>query len=90
MPSSADRLRALLRQDRLLLLPCCFDALSAMLIERAGFSATFMSGFAVSASRLALPDTGLISFGEMAEQGTFTRLASAVSFAELNGAFGSS
>ena len=40
-----------------------------MLVERAGFAATFMSGFAVSASRLALPDTGLISFGEMAEQG---------------------
>ncbi len=69
MPSPADRLRALLREDRLLLLPCCFDALSAMLIERAGFSASFMSGFAVAASRLALPDTGLISFGEMAEQG---------------------
>jgi 2-methylisocitrate lyase-like PEP mutase family enzyme len=69
MPSPADRLRALLREDRLLLLPCCFDALSAMLIERAGFAATFMSGFAVSASRLALPDTGLISFAEMAEQG---------------------
>ncbi len=69
MSSPADRLRALLREDRLLLLPCCFDALSAMLIERAGFSASFMSGFAVAASRLALPDTGLISFGEMAEQG---------------------
>lgn len=69
MPSPADRLRALLREDCLLLLPCCFDALSAMLIERAGFSASFMSGFAVAASRLALPDTGLISFGEMAEQG---------------------
>lgn len=69
MLSSADRLRTLLRQDRLLLLPCCFDALSAMLIERAGFAATFMSGFAVSAARLALPDTGLISFAEMADQG---------------------
>ncbi|HYN39209.1 MAG TPA: isocitrate lyase/PEP mutase family protein, partial [Rhodospirillales bacterium] len=69
MPSPADRLRALLRDDRLLLLPCCFDALSAMLIERAGFAATFMSGFAVAASRLALPDTGLISFAEMAAQG---------------------
>lgn len=69
MPSPPDRLRALLGDGRLLLLPCCFDALSARLIEQAGFSATFMSGFAVSASRLALPDTGLISFGEMAEQG---------------------
>jgi 2-methylisocitrate lyase-like PEP mutase family enzyme len=49
-------------------MPCCYDALSAALIERAGFPLTFMSGFAVSAARLALPDTGLISFGEMADQ----------------------
>jgi 2-methylisocitrate lyase-like PEP mutase family enzyme len=50
-------------------MPCCFDAISARLIERAGFGLTFMSGFAVSASRLALPDTGLISYGEMLDQG---------------------
>ena len=50
-------------------MPCCFDALSARLIEQAGFELTFMSGFAVSASRLGLPDTGLISFGEMLDQG---------------------
>jgi 2-methylisocitrate lyase-like PEP mutase family enzyme len=39
------------------------------MIERAGFPLTFMSGFAVSAARLAVPDTGLISFGEMLDQG---------------------
>ena len=50
-------------------MPCCFDALSARLIEQAGFELTFMSGFAVSASRLGLPDTGLISFGEMLDEG---------------------
>ncbi len=49
-------------------MPCCHDALSARLIERAGFPTTFMSGFMVSASRLAMPDTGLISFGEMVAQ----------------------
>ena len=54
----------MLHQPGLVLMPCCFDALSAKLIERAGFALTFMSGFAVSASRLGLPDTGLISFGE--------------------------
>ncbi|MEO2237588.1 MAG: isocitrate lyase/PEP mutase family protein, partial [Candidatus Poseidoniia archaeon] len=37
--------------------------------ERAGFPLTFMSGFAVSASRLGLPDSGLISYGEMVDQG---------------------
>ncbi|MDH3241856.1 MAG: isocitrate lyase/PEP mutase family protein [Alphaproteobacteria bacterium] len=50
-------------------MPCCFDAYSARLIERAGFPLTFMSGFAVSAARLGLPDTGLISYGEMIDQG---------------------
>jgi len=50
-------------------MPCCFDPLSARLIEQAGFPLTFMSGFAVSAARLALPDTGLISYSEMLEQG---------------------
>ena len=65
----ADRLRALLAAPGLHVMPCCFDALSARLIERAGFPLTFMSGFAVSAARLALPDTGLISYGEMVERG---------------------
>ena len=65
----AERLRRLLGEPTMHVMPCCFDALSARLVERAGFPLTFMSGFAVSASRLAAPDTGLISFGEMLDQG---------------------
>ncbi len=67
--SPAAQLRALLDAPGLQVMPCCFDALSARLIEQAGFELTFMSGFAVSASRLGMPDTGLISFGEMLDQG---------------------
>jgi len=69
MKSKAAKIRELLNQPGLLLMPCCFDALSAKLIEHAGFALTFMSGFAVSATRLGLPDTGLISYGEMLDQG---------------------
>ncbi len=69
MPSPADKLRTLLVHSDFLLMPCCFDPLSARLIEQAGFPLSFMSGFAVSASRLALPDTGLISYAEMLDQG---------------------
>ena len=58
-------LRDLLQSPKIIQAPCAHDALSARLIERAGFDAAFMSGFCVSASRLALPDTGLISYGEM-------------------------
>lgn len=49
--------------------PCCFDALGARLVERAGFPICFMGGFCVSAARLGLPDVGLISYGEMVDQG---------------------
>ena len=65
----ATRLSALLGEEKLHVMPCCFDALSARLVERAGFRLSFMSGFSVSATRLAAPDTGLISFGEMLDQG---------------------
>ncbi len=67
--SPADRLRARLREDRLLQMPGAFDAMSARLIEEAGFPLAFMSGFAVSASHLAGPDAGLISLGEMLDRG---------------------
>lgn len=79
--SPATRLSRLLEtaagEGRLLVMPCCFDALSAVLIERAGFALTFMSGFAVSAARIGAPDTGLISYGEMLDQGR--NICSAVS-----------
>jgi len=69
MNSPAQRLRDLLQAPGILTMPGCHDALSAKLIERAGFEAAFMSGFAVSAARLGLPDTGLISYAEMLDQG---------------------
>jgi 2-methylisocitrate lyase-like PEP mutase family enzyme len=31
-----------------IVLPCCYDGISARLIARAGFDATFMTGFGVS------------------------------------------
>jgi 2-methylisocitrate lyase-like PEP mutase family enzyme len=66
--SAAAQLRALLAGPDIVMMPACYDALSARLIAEAGFEATFMSGFAVSAARLGMPDTGLISFAEMRDQ----------------------
>lgn len=67
--SQADKLRTLLTAGDFLMMPCCFDGMSAKLVERAGYPLTFMSGFSVSAARNALPDTGLLSYGEMVDQG---------------------
>ena len=64
----ADRLKNLLDQKGIVVMPGCYDALSAKLIEREELNVGFMSGFAVSSTRLGMPDTGLISFSEMAEQ----------------------
>ena len=60
-----ERLRALLDQGRLLVLPCPYDGLSARMVARAGFPAAFMGGYAVAAGRFAWPDIGLMSPTEM-------------------------
>jgi len=75
--AAADRLRALLAKPGIVTMPCCFDAFSARLVERTGFPLTFMSGFAVAATRLAAPDAGLISYAEVVDQGR--NICSAVS-----------
>ncbi|WP_413405034.1 MULTISPECIES: isocitrate lyase/PEP mutase family protein [unclassified Synechococcus] len=72
MPQSAEpaeQLRSLLEQDTCHLMPCCFDALSARLVEQAGCALSFMSGFSVAAARAGLPDTGLLTVTEMLDQG---------------------
>ena len=66
---AAAKLRALLESGVIVQMPAVFDSLSARLVAEAGFEASFMSGFAVSAARLGLPDTGLISYGEIVDQG---------------------
>lgn len=65
---SADRLRALLARGELIMMPCCFDGISARLIQQAGFELTFLSGFAASVSRIGAPDVGLMSYGEVRDQ----------------------
>jgi len=63
-----DRLRSLLDAGRIVQVPGCFDALSVRILERTGYSAAFLGGFSVAASRLGLPDVGLLSYGEMIDQ----------------------
>ncbi|MEM6664914.1 MAG: isocitrate lyase/PEP mutase family protein [Pseudomonadota bacterium] len=70
-PTQAEKaanLRAILARDALVTMPCCFDAHSARLIEQEGFELSFLSGFAVSATRIGLPDMGFLSYGEIVDQ----------------------
>jgi len=68
MTPAAENLRALLATPGCLHIPTCFDGLSARLIEQSGCRLTFMSGAAVAATRLGVPDIGLITLSEMADQ----------------------
>ena len=65
---AAQRLRRRLEEKRICVMPGVFDALSAKLAAEAGHEVLFMTGFGVSAVRLASPDAGLISMGEMLDQ----------------------
>jgi len=76
--SQAQKLQTLLDAPGIIPMPGVFDAVSTRLAERAGFKAAFMSGFMVSAARIGMPDTGLISYTEMLDQGR--NLCDAVSF----------
>jgi 2,3-dimethylmalate lyase len=48
-----------------LVMPGVWDALSARLAEEAGFRAVLLSGYCLSATRLAAPDVGLVGPGEV-------------------------
>jgi len=59
--------RELVQTERPLVLPGAHDALSAMLIQQAGFKAYFVGGFPVAGVRYGLPDIGLLGGREFLE-----------------------
>jgi carboxyvinyl-carboxyphosphonate phosphorylmutase len=59
------RLRELLAGPAPLVAPGAYDALSARLIEQAGFDVVYMTGFGTTAGLIGRPDVGLLSGAEM-------------------------
>lgn len=60
-------LKQRLAQDRILLTPGVYDALSALLAEQAGFEALYLSGAAIAYTRLGRSDVGLTTATEVAD-----------------------
>ena len=60
------RLRELLAAPGIVAAPGAYDCLGAAIIERAGFSAVYMTGAGTSISRVGYPDIGLTTMSEMA------------------------
>lgn len=64
--SDAGQLRRLIASKRTIVAPGAYDALSARIIEQAGFPAVYMTGFGTTASLIGRPDVGLLTMSEMA------------------------
>jgi len=62
--------KELLRREKLLVAPGCFDGLSARLVEEAGFAAAYLSGGAVARS-MGIPDIGLVTMSEVIERAAY-------------------
>jgi len=60
-------LRDLIGRPSPVLAPGCYDALSARIVEEAGFPAAYMTGFGSSAGYLGRPDVGLMTMADMVD-----------------------
>ena len=58
-------LKSRLARETILVAPGVFNAWSALLAERAGFEAIYLSGASIAYTRLGRPDIGLVSFTEV-------------------------
>jgi carboxyvinyl-carboxyphosphonate phosphorylmutase len=72
----APLLSEMVRAGETILAPGAYDALTARMIEQAGFPAVYMTGFGTSASLLGRPDVGLLTMSQMVDNAR--RIAQAV------------
>jgi 2-methylisocitrate lyase-like PEP mutase family enzyme len=77
MERASTRLRALVARGPTLYVPGCYNAMSAKVLEDAGFEAIYMTGYGTSLSLTGLPDVGLATMTEMLANARY--IASAVS-----------
>lgn len=64
------RLRHAIEAREFVLAPGVYDMISALIADRLGFKALYMTGYGVSASHLGLPDAGLATYSDMVSRVT--------------------
>lgn len=65
METMTSVLRRLIADDGVTMIPGATDALTARLVERAGFPAVYMTGSGTAQTKFGVPDIGLITMSEM-------------------------
>ena len=76
MQRASTRLRELIARGPTLYVPGCYNAMSARVLEGAGFDAIYMTGYGTSLALTGLPDVGLTTMSEMVANARY--IASAV------------
>lgn len=87
--AAARSFRDVVRDQRPVIVPGCFNAYFARLIEQAGFPAVYLSGAGVAQHHVGRPDLGVVSLDEMVS--VLERLADVVSvpiFADADTGYG--
>ena len=77
-PRATTRLRELIARGPTLYVPGCYNAMSAKVLEGAGFEAIYMTGYGTSLSLTGLPDVGLATMSEMLANARYIASAVAV------------
>jgi carboxyvinyl-carboxyphosphonate phosphorylmutase len=65
---STTSMRTILAQERTILVPGAYDALSAKILKQVGFKVLYMTGSGVTASLTGMPDVGILTMMEMVNQ----------------------
>lgn len=60
----AERFRSYLKDSELVMIPGCYDAIGATLIEKTGYKALYVTGSGVSLTLLGHPDVNTVSYSE--------------------------
>ena len=69
--SAAERrikLKNLIASQNYIMVPGVYDAISARLVERAGFPVVYIGSYATAASEYGLPDDGMVNLTQMADK----------------------
>ena len=68
MKSSSPALRQEIEKGGFITAPGVFELISALIADRMGFKALYVTGYGTVASALGLPDAGLASYSQMIDR----------------------
>jgi 2-methylisocitrate lyase-like PEP mutase family enzyme len=81
--------KALAKADSVIVAPGVYDLISALVADRMGFQALYVTGYGTVASAMGLPDAGIATYRDMVERiGTIARMTKTPVIADADTGYG--